>query len=145
MKKRILISAAFAVLMFWVTASIYGQQTFELRIDPLLVVSLKECRNISNDLANELFPGWDFQKPLFFSTDPMFKMCLSTFLTSQKDFQNTKVSIHSMAKRSITEMTRLISASMIKIHQVKLIAFLYWLLQILIPQCVIDYGMCLDA
>ena len=33
----------------------------------MLLVSLKECRNITNNLGNELFPGWDFQKtPVLF-------------------------------------------------------------------------------
>ena len=44
-----------------------SQVSSELRIDPLLLVSLKECRNITNNLGNGLFPGWDFQKtPVLF-------------------------------------------------------------------------------
>ncbi|MBI4810486.1 MAG: hypothetical protein HY800_03415, partial [Ignavibacteriales bacterium] len=43
------------------------QPSSELRIDPLLLVSLKECRNIMNNLGKEIFPGWDFQKiPVLF-------------------------------------------------------------------------------
>jgi hypothetical protein len=46
---------------------VYPQVSSKLRIDPLLLVSLKECRNITNNLGNELFPGWDFQKtPVLF-------------------------------------------------------------------------------
>jgi hypothetical protein len=45
----------------------HSQVSSELRIDPLLLVSLKECRHITSNLANELFPGWDFQKtPVLF-------------------------------------------------------------------------------
>jgi hypothetical protein len=46
---------------------VHSQVSSGLRIDPLLLVSLKECRNITNNLGNELFPGWDFQKtPVLF-------------------------------------------------------------------------------
>ena len=31
-----------------------------LKIDPLMLVSLKECRNIMAQLDSEIFPGWDF-------------------------------------------------------------------------------------
>jgi hypothetical protein len=45
----------------------HSQVSSELRIDPMLLVSLKECRNIANTLGNGLFPGWDFQKtPVLF-------------------------------------------------------------------------------
>jgi hypothetical protein len=54
-----------AVLVFSNLA--HSQASSELRIDPLLLVSLKECRNITNNLGNGLFPGWDFQKtPVLF-------------------------------------------------------------------------------
>lgn len=42
-------------------------QTAELRLDPLLLVSLKECRNIGRNLPGGLFPGWDFERtPVLF-------------------------------------------------------------------------------
>ncbi|MEK6565984.1 MAG: hypothetical protein AABZ41_04680, partial [Bacteroidota bacterium] len=45
----------------------HSQVSSELRIDPMLLVSLKECRNIANNLGSGLFPGWDFQKtPVLF-------------------------------------------------------------------------------
>lgn len=37
-----------------------AQSNAELKIDPLLLVSLKECRNITKTLGMELYPGWDF-------------------------------------------------------------------------------------
>lgn len=47
----------------WVSA----QSLSELRIDPLILVTLKECRNIMSNLGKEIFPGWDFQKiPVLF-------------------------------------------------------------------------------
>ncbi|MBF8247906.1 MAG: hypothetical protein HW374_706 [Bacteroidetes bacterium] len=54
-----------AVVAF--TNPAHSQVSSELRIDPLLLVSLKECRNITNNLRNGLFPGWDFRKtPVLF-------------------------------------------------------------------------------
>lgn len=44
-----------------------AQSNAELKIDPLLLVSLKECRNITKTLGKELYPGWDFQStPVLF-------------------------------------------------------------------------------
>ena len=54
------------LLLFTGEAS-FSQRATELRVDPLLLVSLKECRNITKSLGNQLFPGWDFQKtPILF-------------------------------------------------------------------------------
>lgn len=78
------------MLMFLVTVSIHGQQTFELRIDPLLIVSLKECRNISNNLANELFPGWNFQKTPVLFYRPNVQDVLINFPRKPKGFSEYK-------------------------------------------------------
>src|SRR5437763_4551796 len=54
------------LLLFTGEAS-FSQRATELRVDPLLLVSLKECRNITKSLGKELFPDWDFQKtPILF-------------------------------------------------------------------------------
>jgi len=46
---------------------VYSQDPGELRIDPLMMVLLKECRSIATHLGDELFPGWEFQKtPVLF-------------------------------------------------------------------------------
>lgn len=61
MMKRIL-----SLIFVTITVSLTGtqsplsQQTDELRLDPLLLVSLKECRNITSVLGDKLFAGWDF-------------------------------------------------------------------------------------
>lgn len=48
-------------------SSASSEQPTELKIDPSLLVSLKECRNIASSLGEELYPGWDFQKtPILF-------------------------------------------------------------------------------
>ncbi|NJD21520.1 MAG: hypothetical protein FIA82_02455 [Melioribacter sp.] len=90
MKKKFLVSTTFAMLMFLVTVPIHGQQTSELRIDPLLIVSLKECRNISNDLSNELFPGWNFQKTPVLFYRPNVQDVLINFPHKPKGFSEYK-------------------------------------------------------
>ena len=55
------------ILILVYVVDTHAQNSAELRIDPLLLVALKECRNITNNLGNGLFPGWDFQKtPVLF-------------------------------------------------------------------------------
>lgn len=68
MKKRhlCLIPPACFLLLTCISSA-FSEQSTELKIDPLLLVSLKECRNIANSLGKELYPGWDFQKtPILF-------------------------------------------------------------------------------
>lgn len=63
MKNRFL----FIILLFVYHVDTKAQDSTELKIDPLLLVSLRECRNITNSLGNGLFPGWNFQKtPVLF-------------------------------------------------------------------------------
>jgi len=65
MQNKLLLIIFIATLFF--PNLTHSQVSSELRIDPLLLVSLKECRNITNNLGNGLFPGWDFQKtPVLF-------------------------------------------------------------------------------
>jgi hypothetical protein len=47
--------------------SAFAQDSIELKIDPLMMVSLKECRNITQTIGDKFYPGWDFQKiPVLF-------------------------------------------------------------------------------
>jgi hypothetical protein len=49
------------------TNAVFSQDTDELRIDPLLLVSLKECQNITKTVGDEFYPGWKFQEtPVLF-------------------------------------------------------------------------------
>jgi hypothetical protein len=68
MRKRRLVSILPTCMFLLLCASpAFSKDDSELRIDPLLFVSLKECRNITGTLGNELFPGWDFRKtPVLF-------------------------------------------------------------------------------
>lgn len=68
MTRRMLFSAAVLCVTatFWVTSA-FPEQADQLKIDPLLLVSLKECRNIAHALGNEIYPGWEFDKtPVLF-------------------------------------------------------------------------------
>lgn len=45
----------------------FAQDPSQLKIDPMLLVSLKECRHITDVLGSSLFPGWDFKStPVLF-------------------------------------------------------------------------------
>lgn len=68
MKKQtaILIYLSLILFIFGATATL-AQQPTELKLDPLMFVSLKECRNISKQIGPALFPGWQFEKtPVLF-------------------------------------------------------------------------------
>ena len=68
MKKQtaILIYLSLIIFIFGATATL-AQQPTELKLDPLMFVSLKECRNISKQIGPALFPGWQFEKtPVLF-------------------------------------------------------------------------------
>lgn len=66
--KRNQVFALMACLALVLTGSTAAaQSTAELKIDPMLLVRLKECRNITKILGKELYPGWDFQStPVLF-------------------------------------------------------------------------------
>jgi hypothetical protein len=67
MRKSPLAFLGLVAAVFLVAGAGLSQQVTELRLDPLLLVSLKEARNITRTLGDELFPGWDFQKtPVLF-------------------------------------------------------------------------------
>jgi hypothetical protein len=67
MRKSYLPLFAWTMLIVLIASPAFSQKTTELEIDPLLLVSLKECRNIMKSLGKEIFPGWDFQKtPVLF-------------------------------------------------------------------------------
>ncbi|MGB8656355.1 MAG: hypothetical protein WCE90_01050 [Candidatus Zixiibacteriota bacterium] len=73
------------VLLIIVTGA-FCQQITELKIDPLLLVSVKECRNIAHSLGNELYPGWDFQKTPILLYRPNIQELLINFPHKPKGF-----------------------------------------------------------
>ena len=67
--KKILIYASLLTLMSWINQipASFAQDSSELKIDPLLMISLKECRHITGILGDDLFHGWDFKStPILF-------------------------------------------------------------------------------
>lgn len=56
-----------AICLLLAEISVFSESINELKIDPLLLVTLKECRNITQKLGEQLYPGWDFQRtPILF-------------------------------------------------------------------------------
>jgi len=67
MKKNQIFAFMAGLALVLVGSTAVAQSRTELKIDPLLLVSLKECRNITKTLGKELYPGWDFQStPVLF-------------------------------------------------------------------------------
>ena len=65
--KNRLLPALTCVALSIMASPAFSQPVTELKLDPLLLVSLKECRNITKSLGKELYPGWDFQStPVLF-------------------------------------------------------------------------------
>lgn len=67
MKRYQLLVYSICGALLLTASTAYPQANTELKLDPLLLVSLKECRNITKTLGTELYPGWDFQStPVLF-------------------------------------------------------------------------------
>ena len=67
--KKESIYAFLLVLLSWInqTPASFAQDASELKIDPLMMISLKECRHITGIIGDELFHGWDFKStPVLF-------------------------------------------------------------------------------
>jgi hypothetical protein len=55
------------ILLGLFSLTLFAQEKAELKIDPLMLVSLKECRSITQQIGNQFFPGWQFSKtPILF-------------------------------------------------------------------------------
>ncbi|OGC77168.1 MAG: hypothetical protein A2Z27_00555 [candidate division Zixibacteria bacterium RBG_16_50_21] len=61
MQKRQRYLLAIGAAIFLTFDSAFPQAVTELKIDPLLLVSLNECNHIMESLGREIYPGWDFQ------------------------------------------------------------------------------------
>ncbi len=91
MKKqtRLLIYVSVILSTFKVTSSI-AQEPTGLKIDPLMFVSLKECRNISKQIGRELFPGWQFEKTPILFYRPKVQEVLINYPHKPKGFRELK-------------------------------------------------------
>src|SRR5574341_689739 len=61
MQKRVRCLSAVAVAIYFTFNLAFPQAATELKIDPLLLVTLGECNHIMENLGKEIYPGWDFQ------------------------------------------------------------------------------------
>ncbi|HVP35871.1 MAG TPA: hypothetical protein VMT04_02645, partial [Terriglobales bacterium] len=86
MKKGFLGLFSAAALILIVIGTAFSQKISELKIDPLLLVSLKECRNITENLGNEIYPGWDFKKTPVLLYRPKVQELLINFPHKPKGF-----------------------------------------------------------
>jgi len=68
----------------------HAQAPTALKIDPLLFVSLKECRNISKQLGPVLFPGWPFEKTPILFYRPNVQEILINYPHMPKGFKEFK-------------------------------------------------------
>lgn len=67
MRRNNLILMITAALLVSIPRVIFSQDVNQLKINPLLLVSLKECQNITGILDDELYPDWNFQAtPILF-------------------------------------------------------------------------------
>lgn len=63
--RTVLLLACLGVVTVFSAAT--AQTISELKVDPSLLVSLKECRRIAKYLGAQLYPGWEFEKtPILF-------------------------------------------------------------------------------
>ncbi len=66
-KSQILTFFGSLFLLALLSSPAYLQPTTEIKIDPLMFISLKECRNITKSLGSKLYPGWQFERtPILF-------------------------------------------------------------------------------
>ncbi|MGE5692147.1 MAG: hypothetical protein ACM3YF_00015 [Candidatus Zixiibacteriota bacterium] len=86
MKKLIKALAALTALASFAAGPVLSQPVTDLKIDPLLLVSLKECRNIAKTLGKELYPGWDFAKTPVLFYRPKIQELLINFPHQPKGF-----------------------------------------------------------
>lgn len=72
-------------LLFCVIIQSFAQS--ELKIDPQMFISLKECRNITKNLGTKLYPGWQFEKTPILFYRPGVQEVLINFPHQPKGFQ----------------------------------------------------------
>lgn len=85
---RNIYSKAFCIIIITLVAARvgYAQNTSQLKIDPLMLVSLKECRNIMQNIGNDLYPDWDFQSTPILFYKPNVQELLINFPFKPKGF-----------------------------------------------------------
>lgn len=89
MRAKLLIFSLIAAISFSAAAAdapSVMDKADELKIDPLMLVSLKECRNIMTQLGDEIFPGWNFHETPVLFYRPKVQDVLINFPRAPKGF-----------------------------------------------------------
>ena len=74
------------LIIFIFFTNIYSQDTKTLKLDPALLVSLKECQKIATQLGDKLYPGWDFNKTPILLYKPNVQELLINYPHKPKGF-----------------------------------------------------------
>lgn len=77
--------AIITALSLFLTSQTHSQS--ELKIDPMMFVSLKECRNITKNLGAKLYSGWQFDKTPVLFYRPGVQEVLINFPHQPKGYQ----------------------------------------------------------
>ncbi|MBX7170844.1 MAG: hypothetical protein K1X72_07800 [Pyrinomonadaceae bacterium] len=85
---RLKIWQLFSSLLLF-TTQIYSQNT-ELKIDPMMLISVKECRNITKSLGGKLYPDWHFEQTPILFYRPGVQEILINFPRQPKGYQILK-------------------------------------------------------
>ena len=100
MKKNTACSFFLLTFVLLIAGTAFSQQASELKLDPLLLVSLKESRNIAKTLGDELYPGWDFSKTPVLFYRPKVQELLIGFPHKPEGFSEY-TGFHPLAKETI--------------------------------------------
>jgi len=68
----------------------FSQESSNLKLDPDLLVMLKECQNIHNQLGDNLYPNWDFKKTPILFYKPKVQELLINFPHKPEGFEEYK-------------------------------------------------------
>lgn len=90
MKKRFQLPLCLGIFILITAAPSNAQQPTELKIDPLMFVSLKECRSITKHIGTDLFPGWQFEKTPILFYRPSVQEILINYPHKPKGFKEFK-------------------------------------------------------
>lgn len=86
MKPLTKVLPALVALTAFAAGAAVSQPAGDLKIDPLLLVSLKECRSIAKSLGSGLYPGWNFAKTPVLFYRPKVQELLINFPHQPKGF-----------------------------------------------------------
>jgi hypothetical protein len=78
------------LLLIICTSPTFSQESSSLKLDPDLLIMLKECQNIHNQLSDDLYPNWDFKKTPILFYKPKVQELLINFPHKPEGFTEYK-------------------------------------------------------